>query len=133
MERLRKLANVHNTTAPDEVLLEDTTGKESGAVSRDGSPQATGPRPGNDSSPRADDQRESISLRDRDAPFADLASADYSLPQDEQAWRDIVEPQNTDHLFAPFNWIWPVDEWGGQFATPTGFPDPLQHGPELYE
>ncbi|KAL4790589.1 hypothetical protein BDV19DRAFT_372132 [Aspergillus venezuelensis] len=133
LERLRKLANVPNTTAPDEVLLEDTTAQEIEAKSGDDSPQAAEPGLDNHSNPLVDDQQGSTSLRESDASLADLATADYSLPQDEQAWRDIVEPHNADHLFAPFNWIWPFDEWGDQFATATGFPSPVQHEPGLYE
>ncbi|KAL4960129.1 uncharacterized protein BDV14DRAFT_205059 [Aspergillus stella-maris] len=130
LERLRKFNGISNDAAPDEVLLEDTTRKESEAVSRDGSAQTTS---NNDSNAPAGDQHDSTSLRDSDAPLADLATADYSLLGDEQTWRDIVEPNNTDHLFAPFSWIWPFDEWGEQLATPTGFPSPVQHELGTYE
>ncbi|KAL4922077.1 hypothetical protein BDW62DRAFT_217909, partial [Aspergillus aurantiobrunneus] len=113
-KRARPPADDTITTTGDEVLLDDSISRE-----------PTG-------SPAALPQTENLashSLEGLLTPFesstgpgmsADAEMGDYGLLQDGQPWRELVQPENTDHLFSSLNWLWPFDEWNDQIAPPTG-------------
>ncbi|KAL4862122.1 hypothetical protein BDV12DRAFT_179275 [Aspergillus spectabilis] len=38
----------------------------------------------------------------------------YALTTDGQHWRDLVEPDNADHVFSSLNWLWPFEEFNDE-------------------
>ncbi|KAL2795194.1 hypothetical protein BJX66DRAFT_324856 [Aspergillus keveii] len=98
MERLRKHGTVSGQDdgpieAPDEVLLHD-------------SPPPTSPRP---------DQIETTHNPSAPPdPSDNLGIETYDAMQEGRAWRDLIEPDNADHVFSSLNWLWPFEEWEGE-------------------
>ncbi|KAJ0423293.1 hypothetical protein BJY00DRAFT_310423 [Aspergillus carlsbadensis] len=112
LERLEKRGRVpgqnESVEAPDEVLLDD-------------SPPPT---------PRLDQRQTTQSTRAASTGIEPRASSEMPQdpgidaydPMDEgQPWRDLIEPDNADHLFSSLNWLWPFEEWEDQIGDPSGF------------
>ncbi|KAL2839002.1 hypothetical protein BJY01DRAFT_257892 [Aspergillus pseudoustus] len=116
LERLSKRGRVSGQNvpveAPDEVLLDDSSGP-------------TSPDP--DHMEVTCDTRASTSAVEQPIPHQppdlppDSGIELYEAMQESQPWRDLVEPENADHLFSSLNWLWPFEEWEDQIGDPLGF------------
>jgi hypothetical protein len=47
-------------------------------------------------------------------PSDNLGIETYDAMQEGRAWRDLIEPDNADHVFSSLNWLWPFEEWEGE-------------------
>ncbi|KAL4985724.1 hypothetical protein BDW68DRAFT_179491 [Aspergillus falconensis] len=95
LEKRGKLPSEAVTSAPDGVLLDDST-----------SPEST-------SSGRMDIILDTLPSTDAMAyPLLSTESSGASTDriQEEQFWRELIGPENADHLFSPVNWLWPFED-----------------------
>lgn len=126
MERLSRRTRVADDTTVDathdEVLLDDSSNRETPNPSKAVSPQPATQGISNpqmhlaENNPSASETPSAASLP------SDIQMGDYGFFQNGQQWRELVEPGNADHLFSSLNWLWPFDEWGDQITPPTGPP-----------
>ncbi|KAL3476664.1 hypothetical protein BJX99DRAFT_258211 [Aspergillus californicus] len=52
--------------------------------------------------------------------------SEYDLGLDGQRWTELIEPDNTDHLFSSLNWLWPFDELQDPINSSMGLPGSSQ-------
>ncbi|KAL4875675.1 hypothetical protein BJY04DRAFT_232283 [Aspergillus karnatakaensis] len=59
-----------------------------------------------------------------DAP-RNLNRGDHGLTGDGQQWKDLIEPDNADHVFSSLNWIWPFEELDDGMLDLPDIPEPF--------
>jgi hypothetical protein len=98
----------------DEILLEDPIGRDTTDPSTSSSPRLDAMDVNvlltNSTNPEPD----STNMFTLSETHEDLGLEDYGLTADGQHWRDLVEPDNSDHVFSSLNWLWPFEELGDE-------------------
>lgn len=126
MERLSRRTRVGEDTAVnathDEVLLDDSSSRETPNTSKAASPQPVAQGISNPQMNLAENNPSASETGSAPSLPSDIQMGEYGFFQNEQQWRELVEPGNTDHLFSSLNWLWPFDGWGDQIAPHIGPP-----------
>ncbi|KAL2831557.1 hypothetical protein BDW59DRAFT_182196 [Aspergillus cavernicola] len=107
----------------DEVLLDDSItrdGRDSSGPSAAPSPKMTALAPSYPVGPHMVDptQPSGVSTVSNHSTWMGMES--YNLAQFGQSWTELIEPENTDHLPSPLNWLFPLDEWADRTAAFSG-------------
>ncbi|KAL2812329.1 hypothetical protein BJX63DRAFT_432772 [Aspergillus granulosus] len=116
LERLEKRGWVSDNDlpieAPDEVLLDDSPSPTSPRIDRREVTQSVQP---------STSGTELLLPYESSSLVTDQCFSAYDSIQEGQPWRDLVEPENADHLLSSLNWLWPFEEWEDQTDNPSRF------------